>query len=218
MIADDRIRIEVGRLAGCIRIDPLLEALVKICVAAFGVEGICHHTVRIVSGILDQDIAVPGITGDPLHGQTEISCLIQQERCIQVIGGSEDSLHTAVLDIGQNGLEIRLVGLEGLSILDCPAECRERICKGLHKTAGIFVADVVDGGDLLIPVVICPVRHNLALERIKIAGAEIIIIAQRDICVGAGCADCRDFRIREIRACGDADTGAVSADHTDHAV
>ena len=76
MVADDCIRVEVRLLSGLVCIDPLLEALIEIRSTTLTIEGISYNAIRIVTGILDNNIGIPGIACDPLKVKAEVCSLV----------------------------------------------------------------------------------------------------------------------------------------------
>lgn len=119
------------------------------------------------------------------------------------------------LSRGYVSVEVGLVGVEGGLTDDLALE---RLHEVVSKTGRVVVAVLIYHVSLLAALGgVSVVRHDGALERIEEAYAEIEIISESNLRVGAGASDSRNARTLKRSACRDRNAGAVRAEDSDDA-
>ena len=94
------------------------------------------------------------------------------------------------------------------------AESLKSLDEVIAETAGVIVAHFGQAVSLCgLEILACVVGENRALERIKEADAEVVVVALRNLGVCAGYADSRDLSLGEDVAGCDGNGGTVGAEH-----
>ena len=109
------------------------------------------------------------------------------------------------LYVGEDGFEVCLIGLELLLRYHraCSAELVERLYEESAQSGRIVVTQLGNDSGSLGSVLNSLVGHDSALEGIKEADAEIVIVSIRDLGVGAGSTHRRNLSILKCRSCCD---------------
>ena len=164
-------------------IEPFLVALDKVGCNRVGVvilieECRYNRSLCILSAcVVDNCLIVPGVACHDRCVNAHLTCLLDDQRRRCDGGRCEDGVCIRRLDLRQDRLEIRLVGLELLLGRDRSAECLELLYKEVRQPGRIVIADLVDHRNILVPAVKRVLRHDRPLEWIQEAHTEIIIAA-----------------------------------------
>ncbi len=179
-------------------------------------EGGNHNALGVRARVIGDGLVLPGVARGDGGRDAKLAGLLNQQGRGGDGAGREDDIRVLGLDLGEDGLEVGLVGLE-LLLHNRAAQRGEGLYEEAAEAGAIVVAQLGDNGGLLGAFLPGIVGHYGALEGIEEAYAIVVIVAQGNLRVGAGKADRGDLVLGKDFAGRDGHAAAVGAQHHGYA-
>ena len=207
----DGVVAAVGGLGVGIGIDVVLDALVKLRVAALLIEGGDIQLYVSALGGLQDLVVVQGVGAQEGNVNAQLGGLGDDLGGVGDGDGGEDDLSALALGLVQVRGEVGVV--LGEAVLDHGAAGGgEGLLKEGDQALVVFVALLTQQIGLLGAELLGgEVGQHGALEGIQEADAEVVVVAGGDVGIGAGDAHGGDAGVTEDGTGGDGDAGAVGA-------